>query len=744
MNAIGPTCPRFRSDVAVTLLESDGVVLSWTGRDVGLSGDCYRSLVPLIDGQHTPAQIAAAIGPRHSPELVFHALRRLHDLGCLADSQVPEPQGDHERARGLSVAATETVAVAVASVGAAGGCDLPAALRARGLEVADGGSPLVVLTDDYLRPEVGELYRRCRTAGVPMLPARTAGLDVWVGPLLVLDEPLCWECLAGRLRTNRPVQGFVEARLPAGHAPVVPAVARTQATANVAAEYVAGHVARYARTGGADLRHTLHTLDLGEWSTSRHHVVALPECRACGCGEPSSPAGRPVLLRPAPVAFDLDGGHRTVTPEQTLDRFERLVSPLTGVVTSLVRTGPPSPAFHVYASTQNLEPPRDVEELRRALGGGKSGKGASDVQARTSALCESLERYSGSFRGDEPRVLGRYADLAADDVVHPNDLMLFSERQYAERERWNRRETRYNFVPRRFDPTAEISWTPVWSLSSEAFRLIPTALCYYGFADAGGPNFAISCSNGCAAGNTVEEAILQGFLELVERDSIALWWYHRVSRPLVDLDSFGLPYLDRARAFLAERHRDLWVLDLTADLGIPVFAAFSRRLDSTPERILLGFGAHLDPRIALLRSVTELHQMLSWVGAMEENPERVLADSETTQWLLGARLADNPYLVGDPGRSPRTAADIANLSSGELDKDLSLCRRLVEERGMQMMVLDQTRRDVGLAVVKVFVPGLRHFWARFGPGRLYDVPVRLGWMSTPTAEADLNPTPMFI
>ena len=58
-----------------------------------------------------------------------------------------------------------------------------------------------------------------------------------------------------------------------------------------------------------------------------------------------------------------------------------------------------------------------------------------------------------------------------------------------------------------------------------------------------------------------------------------------------------------------------------------------------------------------------------------------------------------------------------------------------------MMVLDQTRPDVGLPVVKVIVPGLRHFWPRFGPGRLYDVPVGLGRLATPTREADLNPVP---
>ncbi|BAF60458.1 MAG: hypothetical protein K6T66_14980 [Peptococcaceae bacterium] len=48
-----------------------------------------------------------------------------------------------------------------------------------------------------------------------------------------------------------------------------------------------------------------------------------------------------------------------------------------------------------------------------------------------------------------------------------------------------------------------------------------------------------------------------------------------------------------------------------------------------------------------------------------------------------------------------------------------------------------------MPVVKVVVPGLRHFWARFAPGRLYDVPAGMGWLKEPLREEDLNPIPMF-
>ena len=65
-------------------------------------------------------------------------------------------------------------------------------------------------------------------------------------------------------------------------------------------------------------------------------------------------------------------------------------------------------------------------------------------------------------------------------------------------------------------------------------------------------------------------------------------------------------------------------------------------------------------------------------------------------------------------------------------------------QGIEMIVLDQTDPDLGLPVVKITAPGLRHFWPRFGPGRLYDVPVRLGWRDRPLAESALNPAHLFL
>jgi ribosomal protein S12 methylthiotransferase accessory factor len=78
---------------------------------------------------------------------------------------------------------------------------------------------------------------------------------------------------------------------------------------------------------------------------------------------------------------------------------------------------------------------------------------------------------------------------------------------------------------------------------------------------------------------------------------------------------------------------------------------------------------------------------------------------------------------------------------GQLDKreQVLACVRLVARAGLDFLVLDQTRPDIEVPVVRVIVPGLRHFYRRFAPGRLYDVPVKLGLRDRPLSESELNP-----
>ena len=72
-------------------------------------------------------------------------------------------------------------------------------------------------------------------------------------------------------------------------------------------------------------------------------------------------------------------------------------------------------------------------------------------------------------------------------------------------------------------------------------------------------------------------------------------------------------------------------------------------------------------------------------------------------------------------------------------EQVAACVRAVQREGLDFLTLDQTRPDIEVPVARVIVPGMRHFYRRFAPGRLYDVPVKLGLRDRPTPESELNP-----
>lgn len=157
----------------------------------------------------------------------------------------------------------------------------------------------------------------------------------------------------------------------------------------------------------------------------------------------------------------------------------------------------------------------------------------------------------------------------------------------------------------------------------------------------------------------------------------------------------------------------------------------------------MGFGTHLDPLVAITRALGEIGQM-STTDEHLEDAAFLDADEELVAWLRTATIEDQPHFVPDPGAPPWRLVDHPSLTGADLAEDVRLCRERVERAGLSLLVLDQTRPDIGLPVARVIVPGLRPFWSRLAEGRLYDVPVQLGWLDRPRTPAELNPIPFFL
>jgi ribosomal protein S12 methylthiotransferase accessory factor len=102
------------------------------------------------------------------------------------------------------------------------------------------------------------------------------------------------------------------------------------------------------------------------------------------------------------------------------------------------------------------------------------------------------------------------------------------------------------------------------------------------------------------------------------------------------------------------------------------------------------------------------------------------------------RLRDYPYLT--PSNSPALKPDLDSKFAGhDAREQVTACVNLAKREGLDFLVLDQTRPDIEVPVARVIVPGLRHFYRRLAPGRLYDVPIKLGMRDRPLSESELNP-----
>jgi ribosomal protein S12 methylthiotransferase accessory factor len=528
-----------------------------------------------------------------------------------------------------------------------GAKQLGAALRKLGVRVVKGSADLtVILVNDYFEARLSELNRKHLLDHSRWLLVQPSGIFPLVGPVFSPGKGACWSCLADRMKRNREVKAMLE-RKQARRIAVSPLADDTvgQSGIQLAALEIAKAIATDFRT---DLREHIFSLDLLGSTIAKHYVAARPQCPDCGEKKLRDPrrAPAPIKLAAGANLIETSGGFRTMPSRTTVARFRKHVSPLTGVVSRLEPIDADLPLNTNYFAMHNFSAPAEtVDQLREGLSGGSFGKGSTAEQGEASALMEAIERYCGIFQGDEIRVARRFADFSAGDAIPPNDVLLFSDKQY----RGELQSTMGQDVtptPPPFDPSAKIEWSPVWSLRDDCFKYLPTSLLYF-FHTGGSPaGYIHADSNGCAAGNTIEEAIVQGFLELVERDSYAIWWYNRLERPELDLGQFDDPYVRDLKNQLADTGRRLWVLDITSDLGVPSFVALSHAMQDGHDFVEYGSGSHFNARVALLRALTEVNQFLS-IGLMGARN----AAPSSHEGITPFYLRDQPYLTPN-GHAP--------------------------------------------------------------------------------------------
>jgi ribosomal protein S12 methylthiotransferase accessory factor len=426
-----------------------------------------------------------------------------------------------------------------------------------------------------------------------------------------------------------------------------------------------------------------------------------------------------------------------------IDPIEALVSPQVGLVTELSpqSRGPeePVPPFLYTARLAHFDfrsaPVRDRMN---------AGKGLTEHDAKRSALGEAVERYC-AFQWDAARI--RTAPLAELDAaaLTPEELVLFAPEQY---------ETR-PYLP--WTPESPISWIEGVELPEGQPVWVPAGFVYLTQPTPNPNDYMIpASSNGCAAGPSVDAAVLGGLFELIERDAMLVTWMNRL--PAVQID---MPRATPVSGQIMSRYRrfgvDVRLFLMRTDQAPAVVMALG--FDSEPARpaVVAGMGCDLSPARAVEKALFELaqgrpSQHLQHRDRVDGKPPKTYADVRTLDdhpafHAQAENLSELAFLWS--GGDSVSLPALEDRSTGDATGDLEVTVAGLRASRVRASYVDLTLPDVGQAgyrVVRTLASRLQpihfgHGEERLGSRRLLELPARLGLAAEARRHSDLNPCP---
>ena len=372
------------------------------------------------------------------------------------------------------------------------------------------------------------------------------------------------------------------------------------------------------------------------------------------------------------------GTHRAVPPAETLRRVEPKL-PVAGVtevtdITGLDRIGIP-----VFISRRPSAASSAVTV--------HNGKGTTPEEARVSAIMEAVERWSAEV-GDRELLVESYANLQKrEQVINPSDLILPGYVRDIE--------------------SIRIPWMEGYDLLQDESIYVPANAVFHPLP----PRYERTRlfrtnTNGLAGGNELEEAIFHGLAEVIERDAWSLVEITRDTGPLVRV-------LDGEIRALVDKFLNVSVSvlirEITSDIGVPTFAAVSDddRLKD-PTLLTIGMGTHTDASVAIKRAITEVAQsrLTQIHGARSGSPATEMNRLMGYEWMR----KQNRHWFEVAGNEDLATAAAQSLDTNDFLEDIKHVLTLLKERGFKrVIVVNLTREEIGVPVVRVIVPGLELF-----------------------------------
>ena len=261
-----------------------------------------------------------------------------------------------------------------------------------------GASLALVLVDDFVAPSLFEQVKPLFADVEQVLLVEVVAQFIAVSPLFDHSR-FCsyWPSIVERLWQNLPVRQAFRQIYPQKMS-VIPLLQCTEPYDDEHKIYLAEQLTHHCQQN----RLSMLYLDVGDMGQGGE---AVPLLLADGQGVSfAQQLQAPIVLQSCLSVFDSDGGSRSMTPSQTVERLLPLVHDKVGVITHLELLQETKNAPIKIYRTAFYKTPTAIqcEQLTEDMFTQSClGKGVSSVQSRASALCETIERYNAHYRDDE-------------------------------------------------------------------------------------------------------------------------------------------------------------------------------------------------------------------------------------------------------------------------------------------------------------------------------------------------------
>jgi ribosomal protein S12 methylthiotransferase accessory factor len=423
-----------------------------------------------------------------------------------------------------------------------------------------------------------------------------------------------------------------------------------------------------------------------------------------------------------------------------LERLEEAVSRLTGIVREVVPLMAAADESRLPAWACSLA--SASRTIGHATVGFSGSAHVSPAHARAASIGEALERYAATFCGRE--VIVSTANELAPAAVEPTRFALFHERQFA------------TGIPfERFTGSSTLSFVEAVSLQTGEPGLIPAQLVYLGLPREDEPTIGYATSNGLACGQTLEDAILAGLLELVERDAMMIAWNARLSLPRLAWDD-DVELLSVERNAFSDTGLRYWVLDGSPFLGIPVALALVE--GAAGERATFGVGAASAPTVASAwcKALAEAFSVHRWLRELTHRDGTAIPasrfdvrtfDDHLLFYATPERARQLGFLTSSVEIQP--TSEVAPLPGETTAARIDSVVALLADRGIEPYAVDVTSADVaelGVAVARVVAPQLCAIDVYggapyLGGDRRYTEPYTTAFVPAPLDFDDMNLLP---